>query len=139
MEQGAEGMFDHATSGYIEQIRAATDGKGPELIIEMLANVNLENDLGLAAMRGRIVIVGSRGKVEITPRNVMRNNLDVMGLVVLNATIEDLALAWSAIRAGIESGKVRPIIGEKFSLDDASKAHAKVMEPGAYGKIVLVP
>jgi len=139
LEQGATRMFDHSKPGYIEEIRAATDGKGPELIIEMLANVNLENDLGLAAMRGRIVIIGSRGKIEITPRLTMKNNIDVKGMGVLNATDEELRSAWESIRSGIEAGKLRPIIGERFSLDDAAKAHEKVMEPGAFGKIVLIP
>ncbi|MGH7244338.1 MAG: NADPH:quinone reductase [Phycisphaerales bacterium] len=139
VEQGAAQMFDHAKPGYIEEIRAATDGKGPDLIVEMLANVNLENDLGLVAMRGRIVIIGSRGKIEITPRHTMKNNIDVMGMGVLNATTEELHGAWASIRSGIEAGKLRPIIGEKFPLDDAAKAHTKVMELGAFGKIVLVP
>ncbi|MBL8886221.1 MAG: NADPH:quinone reductase [Phycisphaerales bacterium] len=139
VEQGAAKVFDHGKAGYIEEIRAATDGKGPDLIVEMLANVNLENDLGLAAMHGRIVIIGSRGKIEITPRHTMKNNIDVMGMGVLNATNEELHGAWESIRSGIDAGKLRPIIGEKFSLDDAAKAHAKVMEPGAFGKIVLIP
>ncbi|MFO0861472.1 MAG: NADPH:quinone reductase [Phycisphaerales bacterium] len=137
--QGADKMFDHAQAGTIDQIRDATGGRGPDLIIEMLANVNLEHDLTLAAPRGRIVIVGSRGKLEITPRLLMKGNLDVMGMSLHNSTESELRGAWSRIVREIEAGRVRPVVGETMPLAQAPKAHERIMAPGAGGKIILVP
>ncbi len=137
--QGAEEVFDHSKPGYLDEIRAATGGHGPNLIIEMLANVNLEHDLGLAAAKGRIVIVGSRGKIEITPRLTMRGNLDVLGMSLHNATDEELGAAWVQISAGIASGRLKPVVGETMKLEEAAAAHERIMAPGASGKIVLVP
>lgn len=136
---GADHVFDHSKTGYLEQVKDATQGRGPDLILEVLANVNLENDMNIAAMRGRIVVVGSRGKVEVTPRLLMRNNLNVMGLALNNCTDADIRHAWAAIARGVESGKLKPIVGQTMPLADASKAHERIMEPGAAGKIILIP
>ncbi|MBX3388796.1 MAG: NADPH:quinone reductase [Phycisphaeraceae bacterium] len=136
---GASRVFDHSKPGYLEEIRNATDGRGPDLIIEMLANVNLENDMTIAAPKGRIVIVGNRGKIEITPRLMMKGNLDVLGMSLHNTSDAELHRAWSQIAQGVESGKLKPIIGETMPLAQAAKAHEKILEPGAAGKIILVP
>src|SRR5438067_6946880 len=57
-EQGAHGVFDHHASDYVEQILRATDGHGVDLILEMLANVNLGKDLTMLAKHGRVVVIG---------------------------------------------------------------------------------
>lgn len=137
LQQGAERVFDHASSGYLEEIRAATGGKGPDLIVEMLANANLENDLALLNARGRVVVVGSRGTIQITPRHTMRGNLDILGMSLHNCTAQEVAASFADITSGVESGGVRPIVGTTFSLEHAARAHERVMEPGAFGKIVL--
>ena len=138
-QSGAQAMFDHSRPGYTEEIRGALGGIGPELIIEMLANVNLERDLELVGARGRIVIVGSRGKIEITPRLTMRGNLDVLGMSLNNSTAEELLEAWRGIHAGIGSGHVKPVVGEIMRLDQAAAAHERILAPGAIGKLVLIP
>lgn len=136
---GATRVFDHSRPGYLDEIREATGGKGPDLIIEMLANVNLENDMNLAAPRGRIVIVGNRGKIEITPRLMMKGNLDVLGMSLHNSTDAELHAAWGRIAAGIETGGLVPVVAEKMPLAQAASAHEKIMAPGAAGKIILIP
>lgn len=136
---GASRIFDHSKPGYLEEIRAATGGRGPDLIIEMLANVNLENDMAIAAHKGRIVIVGNRGKIEITPRLMMKGNLDVMGMSLHNTTDAELHRAWAHIVQGVESGKLKPIIGETMPLAQAAAAHEKILAPGAAGKLILIP
>lgn len=62
-EQGAHHVLDHAAAGYLEECVRLTGGRGPDIIMEMLANVNLQKDLGVIAMRGRIVVIGNRGMV----------------------------------------------------------------------------
>ena len=62
--EGAEAAFDHHDSNRSVAIREATGGKGVDVVLEMLANVNLDTDLALLAPRGRVVVIGSRGRVE---------------------------------------------------------------------------
>jgi NADPH2:quinone reductase len=138
-EQGAAEVFDHSANGYLEQIRNATAGRGPDLILEMLANVNLENDLTLLAPRGRVVIIGSRGQITITPRHTMGKNLDVLGMSLNTATEAEIRDGFGRIVEGLEKGTLRPIVAETLPLAEAARAHEKIMSPGALGKIVLIP
>jgi NADPH2:quinone reductase len=105
----------------------------------MLANVNLDKDLGLLARFGRVVVVGNRGRVEIDPRQTMGRDAAILGMTLMNANAEERARIHAAIGAGLANGSLRPVVGREFPLKDAPAAHAAVMQPGAYGKIVLVP
>jgi len=64
--EGAHQVFDHTAADYREQILRATGGRGVDLILEMLANVNLGHDLKLLSTDGRVVVIGSRGDVTVT-------------------------------------------------------------------------
>jgi len=138
-EQGAHHVLDHRAPGYLEQLLKLTNGRGVDVVLEMLANVNLGKDLNLLAPRGRVVVIGSRGTVEINPRDTMRRDAAILGFTLLNASREELARIHAAVVAGLESGTLRPVVGREMPLAEAPRAHQAVMEPGAYGKIVLVP
>ncbi|HUJ75482.1 MAG TPA: NADPH:quinone reductase, partial [bacterium] len=138
-EQGAHHALDHGVPGYLDQIMKITRGRGVDLVLEMLANVNLGKDLTLLAPRGRVVVIGSRGPVEINPRDTMRRDASILGFTLLNATRQELASIHAALVAGLESGTLRPIVGQEMPLAEAARAHQAVMEPGAYGKVVLIP
>ena len=103
----------------------------------MLANVNLATDLDLAAKYGRIVIIGARAEVTINPRVTMMKELDVKGMALFNATREQSEAIMDDLVAGLADGTLNPIIGTEMPLDDAAAAYARVMEDGAYGKLVL--
>jgi NADPH2:quinone reductase len=105
----------------------------------MLANVNLAKDLTLLALRGRVVVIGNRGSIEINPRATMQRDLSILGFTLMNAGKEELASIHAALVAGLESGTLNPVVGRQMSLAEAAVAHRAVMEPGAYGKIVLIP
>jgi NADPH:quinone reductase len=136
-EQGAHEVFNHRASDQFEQIMKATGGRGVDVIVELLANVNLGKDLNILAKGGRVAIIGSRGRVEINPRDVMQRDVDVRGMVMPNTPPADLASIHAALVAGLENRTLRPVIGKEFPLAEAAKAHGAVMEPGAFGKIVL--
>ncbi len=137
-EQGAHHVFDHHAPDYMEQIVKLTGGRGVDVIIEMLANVNLAKDLGVLAMDGRVVVIGSRGAVEINPRDAMSRDAAILGMVLFNASEQDILGIHAALGAGLENGTLRPVIGKEMSLSEAPRAHHEVMESAAYGKIVLV-
>ena len=138
-EQGAHEVFDHAIPGYEKDILAKTGGRGVDLVIEMLANVNLVRDLELIAKRGRIVIVGNRGSLELNPRAIMGKDATIVGFTAWNALPAELAAAHAAIVAGMERSGYKPQVGKELPLADAPRAHEEVLKPGAYGKIVLIP
>jgi NADPH2:quinone reductase len=137
-DQGAHEVLDHRDAGHFEQIMALTSGRGVDVVVEMLANVNLDRDLDVLAFKGRIVVIGSRGRIEIDPRKTMGKDAAVLGMTLFNATREEFHEIHSGIGAGLENGSLKPVIGRELPLADAVKAHHAVMEPGAMGKIVLV-
>lgn len=138
-EQGAHHVLDHHAENYLAQVSALTNNVGVNVVLEMLANVNLGNDLNVLAQGGRVVVIGSRGKIEIDPRAIMTRDASILGMSLPNATPAQQASIHAALVAGLENGTLRPIIGQEMKLADAAAAHRAVMEPGAYGKIVLLP
>ena len=136
-EQGAHHVLDHHNADYLDEVMALTYGSGVDVIIEMLANVNLGKDLTMLARGGRVVVVGSRGTVEVNPRDAMGREGAILGMVLLNQTPTALARVHAGIRAGLENESLEPVVGRTFGLDNASQAQDAVMEPGAYGNIVI--
>src|SRR5947199_166708 len=135
---GAHEMFDHRAPDHFEQIMKPTGGRGVDVIVELLANVNLGKDLTILAKSGRVAIIGSRGRVEIDPRDTMQRDVDLRGMVLPNTPPKEMASIHAALVAGLENGTLRPVIGKEFPLTEAAQAHRAVMEPGALRKIVLV-
>jgi NADPH:quinone reductase len=137
--EGAHHVFDHTQSGYLDRILNATDGLGVDLILEMLANVNLGNDLKLLAPGGRVVVIGSRGDVTITPRDLMLRRSSIRAFALWAVTEAEEKQIHAGLLAGMENGTLRPVVGKELPLSEAPRAHREILEPGAYGKIVLVP
>lgn len=135
--EGADLVFDHHARDYAEQILEATGGRGVDVVLEMLANVNLSRDLQLLAPRGRVVVVGNRGTIEINPRDAMARDADIRGVLLGNTPPDELASAHAGIGAGLAQGTLRPVVARRFTLAEAPGAHEAVMAAGAQGKIVI--
>jgi len=138
-EQGADHVLNHHDTNYLDQVQALTGDHGVDVILEMLANVNLDRDFSVLAARGRVVIIGSRGRIEIAPRDIMSRDATVKGMLLTNATKEELSSIHASLQAGFQDGTLVPIVNRQIPLADAPQAHHEVMKPGAYGKIVLKP
>jgi NADPH2:quinone reductase len=130
-------VLDHKTSDYLEELMKLTGGRGADVILEMLANVNLGKDLTVLATRGCVVVIGSRGEVQINPRLLMRAEGSIVGLI--GGATEETAQAHAAIGAGLRAGTLRPVVGKELPLAEAPQAHHAIIESPAFGKIVLVP
>lgn len=139
LEQGAHHVLDHTAPGYLDELMTLTGGKGPDVIMEMLANVNLQKDLGVIAMRGRIVVIGNRGTVEINARLAMNRDAAILGMALYHASPAQLAGLHAALVEGLRNGTLRPVIAQEIPLAEAPRAHEAVMADGHHGKIVLVP
>jgi NADPH2:quinone reductase len=138
LAQGADAAFDHGDAARIPAIRTVTDGRGPDVILEMLANVNLDTDLGLLAPNGRVVVIGNRGRSEIDARQTMGKELSILGMALWNVPVEERTRIQQELVAALAAGTLRPIVGREFPLADAPRAHTAVLESGARGKIVLL-
>jgi NADPH2:quinone reductase len=138
-EQGAHHVLDHHAADYLDQLMELTDGKGVNVILEMLANVNLDKDLGVMSKHGRVVVIGNRGRIEIDPRAAMTRDLNILGMTLFNTSDEDRASIHAGLIAGLANGTLKPIVGKEMALADAPRAHEAVLQPGAFGKIVLIP
>jgi NADPH2:quinone reductase len=136
-DRGAEVVINHRSPDYTQDILAATGGRGVDVILEMLANVNLDRDLTLAAKGGRIVVVGNRGRIEINPREAMNRDATILGMMLFNASETEVGEIHAALAAGLGNGTLRPIVRTEIPLAEAARAHDLVMQPGALGKIVL--
>lgn len=136
-EQGADFVFDHSSKKYLDEINEATDGKGVNVILEMLANVNLQKDFDVLSKFGRIAVIGNRGSLEFNPRLTMVKEATIYGMSLFNASEEEFAKIHSEIYKGLEEGYLNPVIGIRFSLEEAPQAHIEVIESKAFGKIVL--
>ena len=138
-ELGAAHTLDHTDPDHFDAVRDLTDGRGADVIIEMLANENLSRDLDILAPRGRVIVVGSRGPVEIDPRALMRGDGTIVGMLLFNALAEELLEAHESLAALLADGVFAPVAGREFALAEAARAHHAVIDGPARGKIVLTP
>ena len=137
-DNGAHHAFDHNAPDLAEQVSKATGGRGVNVILEMLANKNLGKDLTMLSQRGRVVVIGNRGSIEINPRDAMARDAAILGMVLFNTPEAELASIHAGLGAALEFGVARPVIGKEFPLAEARRAHEAVLQPGSYGKIVLI-
>jgi NADPH:quinone reductase len=138
--EGAHEVLDHNSPDHFDKAMSLTGGRGFDLIIEMLANVNLARDLTILAHGGRAVVVGNRGNIEINPREAMMRDAAILGMSVANITPADRFSIHAALVAGLENKSLRPVIAAEIPLAGAARAQTSVIESaGAGGKVVLIP
>lgn len=136
-EQGADEVLDHSAPDHSERLEAVAGEEGFDVILEMLANENLPLDLRVVAKQGRIVVIGSRGPVEIDPRGTMANDADIRGMLLFNTPPPALAAIHAGLRAGLTRGDLNPVIAAEYPLAEAAAAHEQVMQAPHTGKVVL--
>jgi NADPH2:quinone reductase len=141
---GAEVAINYKTTDWVQQARAATDGRGVDVVLDMVGGDYVARNLDVLALDGRLVQIAflKSSKVELDLMQMMRRRLTITGSTLRPRTPEekgaiarDLAThVWPLL----ESGAVKPVIHAQFPLERAADAH-RMMEAGAHiGKIVLV-
>ena len=139
LAEGAHHVLDHDTIGYLEQLTELTSGRGVDVILEMLANVNLAKDLLALATGGRVVVIGCRDTVEIDPRIAMGREAAILGMTLFNASDKELKAMHAAFVAGLENGTLRPVVSRELPLAEAATAHHAVMETRKPGQDRVAP
>lgn len=133
---GATHAFIHNKAGYFEEVLKY----GPyNVIIECLANVNLARDLEAVATRGRVVVIGSRGKVTIDPRDLMMKEADIRGVFLSGQSSPERDEAVAGLVGALTTGAMKPVVAAVIPLEQAPEAHRRVVEPSLQGKIILRP
>ena len=136
-EAGADIVLDHITEQTIDSVLNATNGNGPDVIIEFLANKNLQTDLQLITKQGVIVVVGNRGEIEINPRLMMQKECDVRGMSLFNGTAEQHLELITGVAKLMEDKQLNPYIGHRYPLDQAGTAFDAVINGEHNGKVVV--
>ena len=136
-QAGADMVIDHVTEETIEDVLALTDGNGPDVIIEFLANMNLETDLKLIAPFGKIVIIGNRGSIEINPRLAMQKECDILATALWNAPQDEYEQSIHGVIGMLTSGALRPIIGTTLPLQQAPEGFEQLAKGIGNGKMIL--
>ncbi len=138
-EQGVPHVLNHKDPAYLEGLKEITGGKGVDVILEMAAQMNLGRDLPLLATYGRVIVIGSRGPVEINARDLMVRNASILGMIVFSVPPKERAKIHADLLKGLKAKTLKPVIGKEFPLDQAAEAHRLVMQSGAFGKVILIP
>ena len=138
-EHGAESVFDHHDADRATAILNATQWRGVDIVLEMLANANLALDLELLAPGGRVVVVGNRGEIAINPRHLMVKEAAVYGMILMNTSAAEIRDIHAGIAEGLKQGTFTPIVGKSYPLEDAAQPHRDIIEGPHLGKVVLLP
>jgi NADPH2:quinone reductase len=140
---GADVTINYTDEDWDEQVRAATGGRGADVVLETVGGDILTKSVQLTAQFGRLVFYGSAGG-NIQPINPLAlSRMKTVAGFALYAMLYNMP---DAIAAGqrdllemIASGKVRPIVHSRLGLDDVVKAHEIMEARTHFGKVVLVP
>ncbi|KAK2149020.1 hypothetical protein LSH36_471g03013 [Paralvinella palmiformis] len=136
-KNGAQSAFNHKEGGYIDKIKEATGGV--DIILEMLADVNLAMDCQLCKYHGKIAVIGSRASLDFAPRLLMASEVEVYGVALQSSSEKEMREMESYLYRCQELGLLKPVVGKVYPLEDASEAHRNVIDHsgGSHGKIIL--
>ncbi len=142
-DMGAAKGINYKCEDFVEEIMQLTDGRGVDVILDMVSGEYINRDIKCAAMDGRIVIIAQLGgsRAEISSGSLMRKRITLTGSTLRPRTIEYKAKIASELRERVwplfADGSVKPVVDKVFPFEEAAQAHA-YMESGAHiGKIVL--
>ena len=140
---GAEAAINYREEDFVERVAALTDGRGVDVILDMVGGDYFARNLECLAKEGRLVqIAVQQGfRVELSLLAVMTNRLTVTGSTLRPRTVAQKAKIAAALRREVwplfEHGEVKPILHATFPLAEAAAAHAMMEESKHIGKIVL--
>ncbi|MGI6204242.1 MAG: NADPH:quinone reductase [Anaerovoracaceae bacterium] len=134
---GAEATIDYLTEENKGELMKLTDGSGPDLIVEFLANKNLQTDLDVIAEYGRIVVVGNRGTIEINPRSAMAKEADIRAMALWNARGNEYVESLKALEKMMMDGSIHAQVGKVLNLEEAALAHDLIISQHIPGKMIL--
>ena len=140
---GADLAINYKTQDFVEEIKKATDGKGVNVILDMVTGDYISREIECLADDGRIVIIAVMGgtKAEVNTGQILRRRLTITGSTLRPRPVAFKKQITEQLHARIwpllDAGKLKPVIYKTFSLDQASEAHRLMESSEHVGKIVL--
>ena len=142
LDLGADVAVDSAAEDLTEALRQANDGHGVDVVLEMAGGRVFDQSLAALAPFGRLACYGMAGRTPPTPVdpvNLMAHSTAVIGFWLAHARRRMLAEAVTDLFALIGAGKVSPVIGGSYRLDEIAEAHRALRSRQSIGKLVLLP
>jgi NADPH2:quinone reductase len=143
LKLGADHAINYRTQDFVEEVRRLTDGRGVDVVLDMVAGDYVARELQCLADDGRVVIIAVQGgtKAQIDAGAVLRRRLTVTGSTLRARPVAFKAAIAQALRQNVwpwlESGRVKPVIHKVFAAADAAEAHALMESNQHIGKLVL--
>jgi NADPH:quinone reductase len=140
---GADHAINYKTHDFQAEVLRLTDGRGVDVILDMVAGAYVAKEVQCLAEEGRLVIIAVQGGVqsEVNAGLVLRKRLTITGSTLRPRPVAFKAAIAAACRAEVwpwlESGQVKPVIHSVFDAADAAQAHALMESNRHVGKIVL--
>jgi NADPH:quinone reductase len=140
---GADHAVNYKTTDFVEQVKKLTDGKGVNVILDMVAGSYISREVECMADDGRLVIIAVQGgvKAEFNAGMVLRKRLTITGSTLRPRSLEFKTSIAKALREKVwplvASGAIRPVIHSTFAAADAASAHTLMESSQHVGKIVL--
>jgi NADPH:quinone reductase len=140
---GADVAINYKTEDFVAATKAATGGKGADVILDMVGGDYIERNYEAAAVEGRVVQIAFQGspKATVDFRRIMLKRLTHTGSTLRARSVVDKAAIARAVETNVlpllASGKVRPVMDSTFALRKAADAHARMETSAHIGKIVL--
>jgi NADPH2:quinone reductase len=140
---GATRGIDYKTEDFVQVIKQVTDGKGVDIILDIVAGSYVQRNIDCAALEGRIVIISLLGgaRAEINAGKILMQRLTLTGSTLRSRTVEQKGAVAAAVLQNVwpllRTGRAKPVIHATFPLADASEAHRLMESSNHIGKIVL--
>lgn len=134
-QQGVSHVIMHNEEGHLTPYQSLETGF--DIIIEMLANHNLDQDLKALAVGGCVAVVGNRGTIEINPRDLMARDASVIGVALAHIKPAELVLIAKSLHPLFEKGVLKPVVRRTYTLEELPQAHEDVLKSGALGNLVV--
>ena len=144
---GAEVLIDYRADDFVERVHRATDGRGADLILDVMGASYLERNLASLALDGRLAIIGLQGglKAQVNIGTLIGKRLTVLGTALRSRPVDGPQGKAAIVDAVVQSvwpmvasARVRPVIGARYPIDQAAEAHRALAAGETYGKVLLV-
>jgi putative PIG3 family NAD(P)H quinone oxidoreductase len=143
-ELGADVLVNYRDEDFVEAVRTATDGRGADVVLDLIGAKYLARNVEILATSGRLVVIGLQGgtKAELDIGLLMRKRAALLATALRARPPEEKATVVASVREHVwplvGSGAVRPVVDRRLPMADAAEAH-RVIEAGeAVGKVLLV-